>query len=1220
MGHSAKEFMPAASLPMRQSLGPPIMLFVIGVALTLLLFMLARDAERISLQRQLNRWATGHAAAVQMAVNKSVQTVNTVRLFYRASREVDGEEFEAFVGPILADQPYFQALEWAPRVLHAERTAFEAIVRAEGHAEFRIIEQPVGGTIQTAASRAEYYPIRRVAPLVGNEVVLGFDIASRSLWAPMLAAARDIGRAQVSEVFRPVQGRSNQSASIILLAVYRQAVPLETTAQRRAALAGYVVGLVHIDALVETALRGRPVAGLDLELTDETLPNAPVRMLRHASRLRTAAAAPDPQRMQTLVALDVPGRRWVLHFASTPEFVAEYAGKLPGIVLATGLAFSLLFSVYLFQVLRRNARINLLASDLTQSTRLLQATGERLTNLITAAPIAVIAVDREMRTTEWNPHAERMFGWGRDEVLGQPLPHIDLVTTGLHAAVQAGKPNSNIEGVRRRKDGSDLYVRGTWAPLRDAAGQLAGMMAVLQDISDVHRAQEAVRQRDAMLKVIYETSQLLLQSEHWSAVMPEVLRGLGEAAAVDRVYLCANHHTEDGTLLTSQLHEWCADDIFQVAGRPEARAIRYADQGLGRWVALMAAGDVIQGDVEDFPARERPLLEALGVCSALMVPVSLGDAWWGYLGFNSCRARREWGTEMVRLLRIAAKGLGATLRRQQYEEQLRQSALVFSNTVDSVMITDAADRILDVNPAFTEITGYSREEAIGRKPNLIHSELHDPDFYRALWAVLRRDGLWRGEIWDRRKNGETFPARLTISAVKGPTGQPSHYVGVLTDLTAIRDTQARLEYLALHDPLTDLSNRRMYAMQLEQATQRAARGKSQLAILVIDIDRFKDINDSLGHPAGDQLLLQFAQRLQGSMRDAGTVARHGGDEFLVLLEPLRDMEAAAAAAQALLDVLAQPFIVEGHALLIKASIGISLYPQDGEDVETLLRNADTAMYRAKELGRGRYDFYTEDLTNRAYERMLLVSQLAGALEMGQLQLYYQPQVDLQTGQIIGAEALLRWLHPEHGMISPARFIPLAEESGLIVPIGEWVLRTACATARHWCEGNSGFRRIAVNVAGQQVTSEFAQTVRAVLEQTGLRPACLELEVTEGFIIGHADDAIARLNDLKSLGLELAIDDFGTGYSSLSYLKRLPIDKLKIDQSFVRGMPNPDDEAITRAVIALSKSLGLQVIAEGVETELQRDFLKAEGCHEGQGYLYSKPVPADALAALLERRL
>ena len=1191
-------------------------LFLLGVALTLLLFKLASDAEHDSLRQKLHIETVREAADLQDALDYSIRAVDSLRRLYESSDEVTSQEVRAFVEPVLSGHPYLQALEWAPRVTQADRGAFEAAARADELAGFRITERADDGSMVmvNAAPRAVYFPVRYIVPLSGNEPALGYDVASQPGRMAVFEAALDSGKAQVSDVFRPVQGANGQFAFVVVSPVYRNGLPQDSPTARRAAHRGYVIGLIRASDFAQKALHDAKPQGFDIELRDETVADTPVLMYAQRSSADADSVERDLRHMEVL---DVPGRRWVLRVTATPEFARINGDHRADFVLAGGLALSLILSANLFGILRRKARITQLAGDLSRTNLELQAVSERLTNLIAAAPMAIIALDPEERVTEWNPAAERMFGWRRDEVLGLPPPIMVREDAHTCPTVNQRQAITHVDTARRHKDGVVLPVRIAGAPLRDSSGQLSGLLGIFEDLSDIDRAQKKARRRDAMLEAVNRGARLLLQAKHWSSAMPELLRALGEAAEVDRAFLVANHLAPDGMLLSSLQEAWCREGIPPLKGRPEGQDVPYGPTGLGRWVETLGRGDVLQGDVEDFPEVERGLLAALGIVSTLLMPIRVDDDWWGFIGFDTCHARREWGLEEMRLLRITAKGLSAAIRRERFEERLRQSALVFAQTVDSVIIADTESRILDVNPAFTEITGYSREEAIGRKPSLIRSERHDHNFYRAMWAVLLREGLWRGEIWNRRKSGELFPGQLTIRGVVGPAGKPTHYVGVLTDLTAIRETQDRLEYLAHHDTLTDLPNQRLFAMQLEQAIKRAASADARLALLLINIDRFKDINDSLGHPAGDVLLQQFVGRLVASQGEEVPVARHGGDGFLALVEYLNDAQPAAVAAQNLLDTLAQPFRIMGHDVFIGVSIGISLYPADDEGAEALLRNAEVAMYRAKELGRGRYQFYTNDLTERARERLSLAAQLRRAMAERQLLLYFQPQLDLKTDRVVGAEALLRWKHPEYGMVSPAKFIPLAEELGLIIPIGDWVLRTACRTARAWCAGDSGFRRIAVNVAGPQLTPQFVETVGRVLAETGLPPACLELEVTESFIMGHAEGAIGLLHDLKALGVEIAIDDFGTGYSSLSYLKHLPIDKLKIDQSFVRGIPNPDDEAIARAVIGLAKSLRLQVIAEGVETTVQRDFLKAEDCDEGQGYLYSKPIPGEEFEKLLK---
>uniref|UniRef100_UPI003F4ACFA3 putative bifunctional diguanylate cyclase/phosphodiesterase n=1 Tax=Sedimenticola selenatireducens TaxID=191960 RepID=UPI003F4ACFA3 len=490
--------------------------------------------------------------------------------------------------------------------------------------------------------------------------------------------------------------------------------------------------------------------------------------------------------------------------------------------------------------------------------------------------------------------------------------------------------------------------------------------------------------------------------------------------------------------------------------------------------------------------------------------------------------------------------------------------------------------------------------------------------YRDLWHSLTETGHWRGEMWNRRKNGELFPKWQTINSVVDGNGNLTHYVGIFSDITHIKQSQEKLDHLGHHDALTDLPNRLLLNERLDQAIKHAERHDTLLAVIFLDLDNFKHINDSLGHPVGDQLLQEVARKLLLATRQDDTVARIGGDEFVLLLEDIGKPENAGIAAQKLAAVFAEPFQLEQQAIRITASLGICICPQDGKDSATLLRNADSAMYRAKEEGRNTYQFYTEELTRNAFERVSLENNLRQAIEKEQLRLLYQPQFELQSGRIIGLEALIRWVHPELGTISPARFIPLAEESGLIHPIGEWVLRTACRQGRQWQQQGIDFGRIAVNIAGPQLQrGNLVNEVIAVLDETQLPTDRLELEVTEGFIMQQAGSAITQLQALRELGLTLSIDDFGTGYSSLSYLKQLPIHKLKIDQSFVRDIPDDrNDMAIADAIIAMGKSLGLRVIAEGVETEAQAEFLKQAGCQEGQGYLYSKPITAEAVEALI----
>ncbi len=551
-------------------------------------------------------------------------------------------------------------------------------------------------------------------------------------------------------------------------------------------------------------------------------------------------------------------------------------------------------------------------------------------------------------------------------------------------------------------------------------------------------------------------------------------------------------------------------------------------------------------------------------------------------------------------------------QRKLVEDKLRQSAVVVENAGEGVVVTNTHNRIVSVNHAFTEITLYSKEEVQDKHHTILRSDRHDDDFYSAIWNEVKEAGRWQGESWSRRKTGEIFPAWVTISTVRNDEGNVTNYVIIFSDISIIKSSQDKLDFLAHHDPLTGLPNRLLFTDRLDHAIQRANRQSDNVAVFFIDLDRFKNINDTLGHPVGDQLIQQAAQRLRSVVREEDTVARLGGDEFIIALEGLNRKSDADILARKVIAAFREPFSIEEHELHVTLSLGVSMFPADGQDGESLIKNADVAMYRAKEEGRNNYNFYTADLASSVFERLALESALRKALERNELSLVYQPQYCLQTNKVVACESLMRWENPTLGVISPARFVPIAEESSLIIELGQWGLLAACSQMKRWLLMGATLERIAVNVSAVQLQrGDFVATIRAVLDETGLAAQYLELEVTESVIMCNSDHAIDILSELKALGVSLAIDDFGTGYSSLSYLKRLPVDKLKIDRSFVSDIPHDsNDMEISRAVIALAKSLGLKVVAEGLETEEQRKFMISEGSQDAQGYLFGKPVLAD----------
>ncbi|MCL1092331.1 putative bifunctional diguanylate cyclase/phosphodiesterase [Shewanella kaireitica] len=549
------------------------------------------------------------------------------------------------------------------------------------------------------------------------------------------------------------------------------------------------------------------------------------------------------------------------------------------------------------------------------------------------------------------------------------------------------------------------------------------------------------------------------------------------------------------------------------------------------------------------------------------------------------------------------------------QDQLELASRVFENSVEGVLITDVDGIIIDAHGAYTEITGFEKSELIGQNPRVFSSGRHDKAFFESLWQSLLMTGRWHGEIWNRRKNGAVFPQLLTISAVYGDEHQIRYFVAVFADLSTQKKNEAELAQLAFHDPLTKLPNRMAVTSRLEQEIRLANRSEYQLGVIYIDVDLFKQVNESFGHVIGDEVLVELSQRLTLAIGSLATIARLGGDEFAVILPNIESNDMLLLRLSKLQQIFERPFMLGEHApVRLTASMGVALYPQDGRDSSTLLVNADAAMHRAKQDGRNNYAFYTQSLTYESVAHLKLQSALHDALAQEAFYLVYQPKVDCQTKALSGFEALLRWNDPLLGSISPAIFIPVAEKIGLIQEIGRWVLQQACEQGVSWLAEGKDFGRIAVNVAGPQLQRRtFVNEVADVLKATGLPANRLELEVTESCMMSDPESVGRDLVLLADMGIMLSIDDFGTGYSSLNYLKKLPINKLKIDQGFVRDIPeDANNTAIAKAVIALGRSLNLKVIAEGVETPEQAKFFADNGCDEAQGYLFSRPKAASEL--------
>ncbi|MDM8350845.1 EAL domain-containing protein [Pseudomonas sp. sp1636] len=804
-------------------------------------------------------------------------------------------------------------------------------------------------------------------------------------------------------------------------------------------------------------------------------------------------------------------------------------------------------------------------SEAKQVEQALRLSEQKFASVFQQCPdILVIARRADGRLLDVNNAFEQQTGIPVSEALGKTASELniwgipDIGPTLLN--LLQGKRLRNLEMPFQRRDGQRFI--GLISAQAFQLVDTPALVIIVRDISQLKATQQ----------------QLLISEDKFAKAFHASPDGL----LISRV--------RDGQLIEVN------EGFSRITGYSSSEAAERSTLQLGIWAnpadrARMIEQIGLHGRVRDLSAPIRTRAGQIRLCELSAQPIQVGD--------EPC------------LLTIARD----ITERQAMQEKLQQAATVFESTAEGVMITDPQQRIVAVNRAFSAITGFSEAEVLGQTPRLLASGQHDSAFYSAMWHQLEDEGHWQGEIWNKRKNAEIFPEWLTINAVCNQAQQTTHFVAVFADISSLKHAQARLDHQAHHDPLTGLPNRMLFETRLHAALDDAQTDDRQGAILFLDLDRFKHINDSLGHPVGDQLLKSIAIRLKEQLRDIDTVARLGGDEFILLLPGLHQTDDAKLVANKLLACFSPPFQVDDHQFYISASIGISLYPEDGLDVATLVKNADAAMYRAKAKGRNRVEMYTRDLTFQATERMALEHELRRALEREELHLYYQPKLSLSSQCLAGAEALIRWIHPVFGEIPPDRFIPLAEETGLILPLGDWVLQQACWQMREWQILHAPFGPLSVNLAGAQLRQpHLFERISRLLDEHALDPSLLQLEITESFIMNQTEDALSLLHQLKALGVQLAIDDFGTGYSSLSYLKRLPLDTLKIDKSFVRGLPSdPHDVAIARAIIALGRSMQLTVIAEGVETKAQELFLAAEGCEQIQGFVLSRPLAADVFA-------
>ncbi|WP_109118415.1 EAL domain-containing protein [Azospirillum sp. TSO22-1] len=837
-----------------------------------------------------------------------------------------------------------------------------------------------------------------------------------------------------------------------------------------------------------------------------------------------------------------------------------------------------------------------------------------LPSILQGTPVPTFVIDADHRVTHWNKACEAIIGVRAAAIIGtseqwrafytEPRPTLaDLIVDGITeetvARLYAGRWRASplIEGAYEAEGwfehfpGGARWLSFTAAPLRGKDGRLLGAIETLQDITERKQAEEVRRERLAQQRLgeIVEGSPVptfVIDAEHrvthWNRACEAVI-GAPAAALVGTQVQWQAFYTEERPVM--------ADLI--VDGALEAEIARHYPTKFRRSPFIAGAYEA-----EDF------------------FPKCPGGGRW--LAFTAAPLHDAEGHVVG-----AIETLQDVTERKRAEEAMRLYHRAVESANNGIIITDGKAHdypVVYANPAFERMTGYPQAETLGRNPRFLLDQDREQMELEAIKSALRQKRPGSAVLRNYRRDGTLFFNELFVSPVRDETGEVTHTISVMSDITERKRYEEQLEHQANHDALTGLANRTLLMDRLEHSLACAQRYGQKPAVLFVDLDNFKTVNDTLGHDVGDHLVQAVAKRLVHCLREVDTVARLGGDEFVVVVQDAPEESDVTHVMRRIIEALGRPFTIDGSELFVTCSIGAAMYPRDGEDVATLLKNADAAMYRAKEMGRGGFQFFTREINERVCERMVIERELHGAIARGELQVFYQPQLDVRTGAIVGAEALLRWTNPRLGSVSPGRFIPVAEESGLILQVGRWVLETACDDSRRWIAEGWSNARMSVNLSARQFRqADLYHHIAELLQDAGLSNFILELELTESMVMQNPEQAIGTMRALKDIGLRLAIDDFGTGYSSLSHLRHFPLDILKVDQSFVRDITNhAEGEAIAAAVISIGHALGKKVVAEGVETDVQLDFLRGHGCDEYQGFLFSPAVPAERFRELLMR--
>ena len=1142
----------------------------IGIAGSILLADRQTESLTKVEQARLAQAANGFTEALARRIDAYAEIAFGLRGLLIVDPELSRRSFDRAVAHLEIEQrhPGIKNVAFTRYVAAAERAQFEARVRAdtsiqpEGYPNF---------AIHPAGERESYFVADYLWPLAGNPGIHGLDISAQPANLASMIYSRQSGQPVASAPFNLLQEKIHREGFVIRVPVFRATAAAPSNAAQTTRFLGAVAVTLRVYDLVNQLKKEGRMQGLMLNMTDmgSSLPFAAASDARPLFVSTEAAIDGASYRRD----LGVYGRNWQLLFQPTTDFLSDSERRLPVSIEIAGSLISLLLA----------SLVTLLARGRAHALQRVEITGQALQESEDRWQFALEGAGDGV--WDWNLQSDEaylsrrwkeMLGYADEEIANHP----DEWRRRVHGDDYPRVMETMSSQLHRPGDTVSVEFR-----MIDKAGHWRWILGrgLLLSVSPDGKPLRLV----GVNTDITQRKEMEIASQASESRLQDILRRLpigvcivddgGEIVFRNARFVQLTGYDESETATTSAM--------WRLAYPDADYRHRLADD----WIAAVRQASLHNTDIAP---QEHHVVCKDGIVRIMEV------------------------TGILLEKSVLATFIDLT-ERKRAEDSLRIAATAFESQ-EAIVVTDANSIILRINQAFTAITGYTEAEVLGKTPRLLKSNRHDTAFYAEMWEALHRNGVWQGEIWDRRKNGEIYPEWLTISAVKNADGKVTHYVGTQTDITQRKQAEEQIKYLAFYDPLTQLPNRRLLLDRLQQALATSHRTRHYSALFFIDLDNFKTLNDTLGHDRGDLLLQQVAQRLVSCVREGDTLARLGGDEFIVMLEDVgvSPQEAATHAevvGEKILDTLNRPYNLKGANYHSTPSIGVTLFCDHRETVDELLKRSDLAMYQAKSAGKNTLRFFDPEMQAVVSARAAMENDLRDGLRLRQFLLHYQAQVE--SNRMTGAEVLLRWRHPQRGFVSPGEFIPLAEETGLILPLGQWVLLTACRQLMAWeSDPEMAHLTLAVNVSSRQFRqTDFVEKVLAALEETGANPQRLKLELTESLLLDSIEDTIAKMTRLKAEGVGFSLDDFGTGYSSLSYLKRLPLDQLKIDRSFVRDvMTDPNDAAIARTIVSLAHSLGLSVIAEGVETEAQRDFLVAHGCHSFQGYLYSRPGPVENL--------